>query len=215
MFSKKDKIIIDSISSVLGESTRLDGKLVFSGTMRIDGSVQGEIVSDQQALLHGRRRDGEGLEGEGAERRGHDHREKDGIAPLTCEGTLAIADGDGAHPLVLFLESQARQGDPRREHGDHMLLHRALVEGDAGVHVVDDEHQQVDARHQQQDDPVPWLAQDPVPNEEVVAGHVPCPCGHTRLGEDLRQANEQDGEVGEEEDPGDHAWDRSDDQTIR
>ncbi len=52
MFSKKDKIIIDSISSVLGESTRLDGKLVFSGTMRIDGSVQGEIVSDQQKGVH-------------------------------------------------------------------------------------------------------------------------------------------------------------------
>jgi len=52
MFSKKDKIIIDSISSVLGESTRLDGKLVFAGTMRIDGSVQGEIVSDQQKGVH-------------------------------------------------------------------------------------------------------------------------------------------------------------------
>ncbi|MCE5271589.1 polymer-forming cytoskeletal protein [bacterium] len=52
MFSKKNKIVIDSISSVLGESTRLDGKLVFSGTMRIDGAVQGEIVADQQKGAH-------------------------------------------------------------------------------------------------------------------------------------------------------------------
>ena len=44
MFNKK-KIVIDSISSVLGESTKLDGRLVFSGTMRVDGVVEGEIVS--------------------------------------------------------------------------------------------------------------------------------------------------------------------------
>lgn len=52
MFNKKNKIVIDSISSVLGESTRLDGKLVFSGTMRVDGRVEGEIVSEQQKGVH-------------------------------------------------------------------------------------------------------------------------------------------------------------------
>ena len=43
MFDRKKKIVIDSISSVLGESTSLNGKLVFSGTMRIDGRLKGEI----------------------------------------------------------------------------------------------------------------------------------------------------------------------------
>ena len=48
MFKKKSKIVIDSISSVLGESTQLSGRLVFAGTMRIDGHVEGEIVSDKK-----------------------------------------------------------------------------------------------------------------------------------------------------------------------
>jgi len=48
MFKKKKKIVIDSISSVLGENTILNGKLVFSGTMRIDGSLEGEIISDHK-----------------------------------------------------------------------------------------------------------------------------------------------------------------------
>ena len=48
MFKKKSKIVIDSISSVLGESTQLSGRLVFAGTMRIDGYVEGEIVSDKK-----------------------------------------------------------------------------------------------------------------------------------------------------------------------
>lgn len=48
MFNKKRKIVIDSISSVLGESTQLSGKLVFAGTMRIDGFVEGEIYSDKK-----------------------------------------------------------------------------------------------------------------------------------------------------------------------
>ena len=52
MFNKKNKIVIDSISSVLGESTRLNGRLVFSGTMRIDGTVEGEIVSGAQKGGH-------------------------------------------------------------------------------------------------------------------------------------------------------------------
>ncbi|HUU29716.1 MAG TPA: polymer-forming cytoskeletal protein [archaeon] len=48
MFNKKKKIVIDSISSVLGESTQLNGRLKFSGTLRIDGSVEGEIASDSR-----------------------------------------------------------------------------------------------------------------------------------------------------------------------
>lgn len=52
MFNKKKKIVIDSISSVLGEATRLNGKLVFSGTMRVDGNVEGEIISEQQKGVH-------------------------------------------------------------------------------------------------------------------------------------------------------------------
>ena len=48
MFGKKSKIVIDSISRVLGESTRLDGRLVFSGTMRIDGSIDGEIFGEKR-----------------------------------------------------------------------------------------------------------------------------------------------------------------------
>ena len=48
MFNKKRKIVIDSISSVLGEATQLSGKLVFAGTMRIDGFVEGEIYSDKK-----------------------------------------------------------------------------------------------------------------------------------------------------------------------
>ena len=43
-----------------------------------------------------------------------------------------------------------------------------------------------DARYQQKNYPVPRLAQDPVPDEEVVAGDVPGPCGGACLGEDLR-----------------------------
>lgn len=50
--TKKKKIIIDSISSVLGESTKLLGKLVFAGTMRIDGTVEGEIVSHQDKSVN-------------------------------------------------------------------------------------------------------------------------------------------------------------------
>lgn len=52
MFNKKNKIVIDSISSVLGESTRLNGKLIFSGTMRIDGSLEGEVVSEKKEGLN-------------------------------------------------------------------------------------------------------------------------------------------------------------------
>jgi len=52
MFDKKKKLAIDSISSVLGESTRLNGKLVFSGTMRIDGSIKGEISAKQEKGVH-------------------------------------------------------------------------------------------------------------------------------------------------------------------
>lgn len=52
MFNKKKRIVIDSISSVLGEATRLNGRLVFSGTMRVDGNVDGEIVSEQQKGTH-------------------------------------------------------------------------------------------------------------------------------------------------------------------
>ncbi|MBN2288428.1 MAG: polymer-forming cytoskeletal protein [Candidatus Glassbacteria bacterium] len=52
MFNKKKKIVIDSISSVLGESTRLNGKLVFSGTMRIDGNIKGEIAAKQEKGIH-------------------------------------------------------------------------------------------------------------------------------------------------------------------
>ena len=49
MFNKrKKKIVIDSISSVLGESTLLNGRLNFTGTMRIDGSVEGQIVSNRK-----------------------------------------------------------------------------------------------------------------------------------------------------------------------
>ena len=48
MFNKKNKLVIDSIKSVLGESTKLDGRLVFSGTMRIDGSVDGEIFGEKK-----------------------------------------------------------------------------------------------------------------------------------------------------------------------
>jgi cytoskeletal protein CcmA (bactofilin family) len=48
MFNKKNKLVIDSINSVLGETTRLDGRLVFSGTMRVDGSVQGEIFGEKR-----------------------------------------------------------------------------------------------------------------------------------------------------------------------
>ena len=48
MFNKKNKLVIDSINSVLGEATKLDGRLVFSGTMRIDGSVQGEIFGEKK-----------------------------------------------------------------------------------------------------------------------------------------------------------------------
>lgn len=49
MFNKKTKIVIDSINSVLGESTHLDGRLVFAGTMRIDGKVDGEIMSEKKS----------------------------------------------------------------------------------------------------------------------------------------------------------------------
>jgi cytoskeletal protein CcmA (bactofilin family) len=49
MFFKKNKFVIDSINSVLGESTHLDGKLKFTGTMRIDGKVDGEILSEKKA----------------------------------------------------------------------------------------------------------------------------------------------------------------------
>ncbi len=52
MFNKKNKIVIDSISSVLGESTRLNGKLIFSGTMRIDGSLEGEVFSEKKEGLN-------------------------------------------------------------------------------------------------------------------------------------------------------------------
>jgi cytoskeletal protein CcmA (bactofilin family) len=52
MFNKKNKIVIDSISSVLGESTRLNGKLTFSGTMRIDGSLEGEVISEKKEGLN-------------------------------------------------------------------------------------------------------------------------------------------------------------------
>jgi cytoskeletal protein CcmA (bactofilin family) len=48
MFNKKNKLVIDSINSVLGESTRLDGRLVFSGTMRVDGNVEGEIFGEKK-----------------------------------------------------------------------------------------------------------------------------------------------------------------------
>ena len=52
MFSKKKKIVIDSISSVLGESTNVNGKLIFSGTMRIDGRIKGEISAEQGKGIH-------------------------------------------------------------------------------------------------------------------------------------------------------------------
>lgn len=48
MFHKKNRLVIDSINSVLGESTKLDGRLVFSGTMRIDGKVDGEIFGEKK-----------------------------------------------------------------------------------------------------------------------------------------------------------------------
>jgi cytoskeletal protein CcmA (bactofilin family) len=51
MLNKK-KIVIDSISSVLGEACQLNGRLVFSGTMRIDGQVEGEILSHVQKGVH-------------------------------------------------------------------------------------------------------------------------------------------------------------------
>jgi cytoskeletal protein CcmA (bactofilin family) len=52
MFDKKKKIVIDSISSVLGESTLINGKLVFSGTMRVDGNLRGEITAKQEKGIH-------------------------------------------------------------------------------------------------------------------------------------------------------------------
>ncbi len=52
MFDKKKKVVIDSISSVLGESTRLNGKLTFSGTLRIDGNIKGEISAKNQKGVH-------------------------------------------------------------------------------------------------------------------------------------------------------------------
>ncbi|MFH1069407.1 MAG: polymer-forming cytoskeletal protein [Candidatus Glassbacteria bacterium] len=48
MFGKKKKIVIDSINSVLGETTKVDGRLVFSGTMRIDGTIEGEVVGEKK-----------------------------------------------------------------------------------------------------------------------------------------------------------------------
>ncbi len=50
--NKKNRIVIDSISSVLGENTRLNGRLEFSGTMRIDGWLDGEIISENKDGVH-------------------------------------------------------------------------------------------------------------------------------------------------------------------
>ncbi|MEA2101698.1 MAG: polymer-forming cytoskeletal protein [Thermodesulfobacteriota bacterium] len=43
--SKKDNAHKDNIVGLLGKGTDFDGKLVFQGTLRIDGKFKGEIIT--------------------------------------------------------------------------------------------------------------------------------------------------------------------------
>jgi cytoskeletal protein CcmA (bactofilin family) len=46
MLTRKDKTQSKDIVGLLGKGTSFDGKLFFEGTVRIDGSFSGEVVTD-------------------------------------------------------------------------------------------------------------------------------------------------------------------------
>lgn len=49
MFKKEKKVVVtqNRIDSLIGVGTRIDGTIKFSGGLRIDGEVKGDIAADQ------------------------------------------------------------------------------------------------------------------------------------------------------------------------
>ena len=162
-----------------------------------------EVVAHEQTLLHGGRWDRERLEGVCAEDRGHDHGEEDGIAPLAQHAAFAFSNGDRSD--VGFVRvTELRDLPPRQQHHQEVVLHRTLLQYDADVHVHDDEHEQVHARYDEEEDPPPRFSRDLEPDQEVVSRNEACPSWFARLLEQFPQACEENREVGVQEEVGDH-----------
>lgn len=53
MFNKKDPLISKSneVNALLGKESEFEGKLAFSGTVRLDGKFTGEISSEGQLII--------------------------------------------------------------------------------------------------------------------------------------------------------------------
>ena len=49
--SKQDKIASDEIKAFVGEGTTFKGVLMYEGTIRIDGRVEGEIITDGNLVV--------------------------------------------------------------------------------------------------------------------------------------------------------------------
>ena len=58
MMGRKDKPGMDNIVGLLGKGTEFEGKLIFEGTLRIDGKFRGEVITKgilaigEGALVH-------------------------------------------------------------------------------------------------------------------------------------------------------------------
>ncbi|MGA6924036.1 MAG: polymer-forming cytoskeletal protein [Desulfosarcina sp.] len=52
---KKDRTNSDSISTLLGMETTIEGSLVFKDTIRVDGTVNGKILSEKGTVIIGER----------------------------------------------------------------------------------------------------------------------------------------------------------------
>lgn len=51
MFGKKQPINMDKVDALIGKETMIAGKITANGTLRIDGMVEGEILSQGDVII--------------------------------------------------------------------------------------------------------------------------------------------------------------------
>jgi hypothetical protein len=130
---------------------------------------------------------------------------EDGVAPLTQHTTLAFSNRYWAHVGVLC-EDGLRDLHPRQEGHDHMVLEVASPSTMEMFTFMMMNMSRFTPGTRNKEDPPPGFAGDLQPDQDVVAWYEACPRGLSRLLEQLPKAGEQHGEIGEEEEVGDHAF---------
>ena len=125
-----------------------------------------QVIAHEHAALHGRGGNREGLDDEHAQGPGHDGRPNEGFAPLArggfaCFGPIPLAD-----PVVVAL-AQLPKSPPRQSAHDPLFLHASSAKGQPEFHVHHGQEQQVDARHKEKEDPVPWPLDQFQPRQKV------------------------------------------------